>query len=330
MPFSYWPGGIPSFVKVDDVPIAGDKVDELTSGWRLFVMEKWTPKPAGEADREYEAKQRRELVSEWAQAPQAFRNQFQTRALQSPPAWGNRELKQYIPRGDRYTAEWYTCIAPLDTPRNKALWTKLRILSYDFYYSNDGICPVGVLTASPSSAAAGVQPKDFMKTVYVENADFSVMSITVHGTVVFGSVTEWVFADQRSLEDGMLLIVNLGTNGDVVLKMRSYVLDLLQMYNMHFGLGKGLAEKRLNAGFDGANADVEEGEFGDPIDMSKPILEIFADLRARYGADYMPGPDDWPAMIEQNAPGYLALEAEGSGAEYDHSNFSNKDGLEGT
>lgn len=60
--------------------------------------------------------------------------------------------------------------------------------------------------------------------------------------------------------------------------------------------------------------------------MSKPILEIFADLKARYGFDYIPGPDEWPAMIEQNAPGYLALEAEGKGHEYDHSYFSNKMG----
>lgn len=173
-------------------------------------------------------------------------------------------MKQYVPKGDKYNAEWYTCIAPLDTPRNRALWTKLRILSYDFYYSNDGVCAVGVVSASPYSQTAGVKPKDFMKMTLVENADFSAMSMTVHGTVVFRAMTEWVFADQRSLEDAMLLIVNIETNGEVVLKMRSYVLDLLEMHNMYFGLGKGLAGKRLNAGYDQANADVEEGEFGDP------------------------------------------------------------------
>jgi hypothetical protein len=37
MPFSYWPGGIPSYIKFDDVPIANDKIDELTNGWKLFV-----------------------------------------------------------------------------------------------------------------------------------------------------------------------------------------------------------------------------------------------------------------------------------------------------
>lgn len=103
-----------------------------------------------------------------------------------------------------------------------------------------------------------------MKATYVENADFCSMSMTVYGTVVFKDRTEWVFADQRSLEDGMLLIVNIETNGEVVLKMRSYVLDLLQMHTMYFGLGKGLVEKRGNAGFDGVNTDVEEGEFGQP------------------------------------------------------------------
>ncbi|CZR55673.1 uncharacterized protein PAC_05561 [Phialocephala subalpina] len=327
MPFSYWPGGIPDYIKFDKVPIAGDKIDGLTNGWRLFVKEKWTAKPAGEADHEYEVKQRRYLVSQWAQAPQSLRDEYHARASASPPLWDHREVKQYIPKGDKYNAEWYTCIAPLDTPRNRALWTKLRILSYDFYYSNDGVCAVGVVSASPYSQTAGVEPRDFMKTTLVENADFSAMSMTVHGTVVFGAMTEWVFADQRSLEDAMLLIVNIETNGEVVLKMRSYVLDLLEMHNMYFGLGKGLAEKRLNAGYDQANADVEEGEFGDPIDMSKPILEIFAELKARPGFnEHIPAEENWPAMIEQNAPGYLALEAEGRGDEYDHSLFSNKMG----
>jgi hypothetical protein len=144
------------------------------------------------------------------------------------------------------------------------LWTKLRILSYDFYYSNDGICAVGVLEASPHSPTAGVEPKDFMKATSVENADFTSMYMTVHGTVVFWGKNQWVFADQRSLEDGMLLIVDIESNGEVVLKMRSYVLDLKHIYSMYFGLGKGLAEYRGNAGFDGANADVEEGEFGQP------------------------------------------------------------------
>ncbi|KFZ22989.1 hypothetical protein V502_02537 [Pseudogymnoascus sp. VKM F-4520 (FW-2644)] len=309
MPFSCWPGGIPSYIKFDDVPISNDKIDGLTSGWKLFVKvnsypEKWVPKPAGEADREYEAKQRRALVSEWAQAPQSLRDQFHTSV--SSPLWDRHDLKQYVPRDDHSNSAWYTCIAPLDTPHNRALWTKLRILSYDFYWSNNGICPVGVLEASPYSATASMEPKDFMKATYVENADFCSMSMTVYGTVVFKDRTEWVFADQRSLEDGMLLIVNIETNGEVVLKMRS----------------KGLAEKRGNAGFDGVNTDVEEGEFGQPIDISKPILEIFADVKDIAGLEQ--GPDEWPAMIEKNAPGYLALEAEGKGGEYDHSYFSNK------
>lgn len=63
------------------------------------------------------------------------------------------------------------------------------------------------------------------------------------------------------------------------------------------------------------------------IDMSKPILEIFAELKARPGFDeHIPAAENWPAMIEQNAPGYLALEAEGRGDEYDHSLFSDKMG----
>lgn len=62
--------------------------------------------------------------------------------------------------------------------------------------------------------------------------------------------------------------------------------------------------------------------------MSKPILEIFAELSMRQGLEeFKDIEEDWPAMIEQNAPGYLALEAQGRGNEYDHSLFSNKEGF---
>ncbi|TVY31252.1 hypothetical protein LOCC1_G008899, partial [Lachnellula occidentalis] len=266
MPFSYWPGGIPSYIKLDNIPIPGDEIAGLTNSWRLFVKENWTPKPpSSPPNPSYEATQRRALVSQWAQAPQSFRSAFHTRASAplSHPLWDRHAVRQYMPKDDHSTAGWYTCIAPLSTPQNRLLWSKLRILSYDFYYSNDGVCGVSVTEASPYTAtSAGVEPKDFMKTTVLENADFSAMAMTVHGTVVYERITEWVFADQRALEDGMLLVVQLETNGDVVLKMRSWVLDLMEMYNMYFGLGKGVVEKRINAGFDGVDADVEEGEFG--------------------------------------------------------------------
>jgi hypothetical protein len=62
--------------------------------------------------------------------------------------------------------------------------------------------------------------------------------------------------------------------------------------------------------------------------MSKPILEIFADVSDMGVLDE--GPGEWPAMIERNAPGYLALEAEGRGAEFNHSHFSDRNGYIGS
>lgn len=230
------------------------------------MQEKWVSKPSNVTDPEYEPNQRRALVSEWAQAPQSLRDQFQTRASTSPspPVWDKDSRNKYVPRNDGYIPEWYTCIAPLDTPRNQALWTKLRIISYDFTITNSDICPVGVMQASPYSAAVGVEPKDFMKTAFVENANFDMMYMTVHGTVTFLGRNQWVFADQRSLEDGMLLISEIESNGDVALKMRPTIIELRDMYNFRFGLGKGLEEYRGNCGFDEAFADVEEGESGKP------------------------------------------------------------------
>ncbi|CZR58837.1 uncharacterized protein PAC_08729 [Phialocephala subalpina] len=329
MPSSHWPGGIPAYVRVDEKPIPYDDIEGLTNGWRCFIKEKWVTPPPTEQDplkvRQALVEQRRALAAEWAQAPQALRNDYQTRAASNPTKWNYQELKQFVakkevPNGGSY---WYTCIAPLNTPRNLALWTKLRILSYDFYYSNEGITTPGVLVASPYSEPPILEPKDFMKAFALENADFMNMAMTKNGTVVFRFAKRFL-ADQHSLETGMLLCLDFDSNGNVGMRMRFGVLELESFNNQFIGMGRSVNWMRHWSGSD----DEEEVEptFGHKIDITRPILDIFADVEAGVispdtGNHLDGGENKWRKLIEENAPGYLAFEEAGNPEDYDHSNF---------
>ncbi|KAL4930300.1 uncharacterized protein BDV17DRAFT_289908 [Aspergillus undulatus] len=77
-----WPGGIPSCIQRHPTGnLSIEALKEATKGWLLFVKETWVPcVRAGIADDEhtdngeYELRQRRKLVEEWASASQEFRD----------------------------------------------------------------------------------------------------------------------------------------------------------------------------------------------------------------------------------------------------------------
>ncbi|KAF8862270.1 hypothetical protein BDZ45DRAFT_799379 [Acephala macrosclerotiorum] len=346
MPFSDWPGGIPDYIKFDEAPIPYDDIDSLTNGWRYFIKEKWLPRPTSkptdtlgqlsslsllptsDQNPSYEVQQRRSLVTEWAQAPQSFRDHYQTLAASTPTKWESRsfrsELCGYVPNDDQAKFDWYTCIAPLDTPHNRALWTKLRILSYDISNGDmiQGIVTPSLVSQSPHSTRPSLELTDICKLWAVENADFVNMAMTAHGTVVFQGRNEWVIVDQKSLETGMLLYIGFESNGSPWKKLRITVLELNNIWAWKYGLGKGVQEMRHSYGYDKNWEDVDEGKAGDEINMTRPILHLLQDFSAMTHS-YFDGrsEEQWRKLVEKIAPGYLALEEAGKSEDYDHSRF---------
>lgn len=71
----HWPGGIPREIKRHATDLSRDEIEEQVKGWLLFVRESWLPRPSDlDADKEYELRQRRALVQQWASASQEFRD----------------------------------------------------------------------------------------------------------------------------------------------------------------------------------------------------------------------------------------------------------------
>lgn len=224
------------------------------------MQEKWVSIPPTEQDplkaRKALIEQRRALVAEWAQAPQALRDDYQSWAASSPTKWLYQDLKEFVSKGGNSDGgnNWYCCIAPLDTPRNLVSLAKLRILSYKLQHSDpEGSERPGIVCASPNSSPSALGAKDFMKASALEPADFMNMAMTVHGTVVF-RFNKIILADQHSLDTGLLLLTDFKSNGAVGTSMRFSVLEFEDVYNQLVGMGRSVGWMRHFYGFDGPSA----------------------------------------------------------------------------
>lgn len=123
----------------------------------------------GEQDPDHELNQRRRLISDWASMSQEARDSYHDRAplpasYKTPAVYKKAvSLRDSPPSADCY------CVAPLqDNPRNRALWTKMRILSYYLNGDDGPIFRSAVAAPNPDSGDAAVTPETFMRWMSVE------------------------------------------------------------------------------------------------------------------------------------------------------------------
>lgn len=200
--------------------------------------------------------QRRQLVSRWAALPQADRDGYQARGvprgrqrwhhsgeLLGREVWYPREALQDRPQpGDRWGRRsekegqhcFCLCTAPFPlSSRHRAIWTKLRILSYaldggdrTLFGANDehGVGLLVPNAAGPNPVTTG---EEYMRWRHLEAAVFDEMAMTSQGTVIFyhgvGSV---LLADQRALDTGLMLLCQLENNGGVAAQARVWPFTL--------------------------------------------------------------------------------------------------------
>ncbi|KAK8054780.1 hypothetical protein PG993_000007 [Apiospora rasikravindrae] len=338
-PAKYWPGGIPSHVRCHPEPIGWETLPEEVKGWQLFLEENAVVRRDGNDDENFEVTQRRQLVSRWAALPQADRDGYQARgtprdrerflASYGDKVWYPREALQ--DRGptwrDRSGKEsqnlFCVCTAPYPlNPRNRAIWTKLRIMTYALdggdrtmfgYHSDPG---AGLLVPN----AAGPNPvtaEKYMRWCHVEAADLDKMAMTSAGTVIFYSgVGRVLLTDQQALESGPMLLCGLENNGQVMVQARVWPFTLYR----HWPDDGWDAERMI------LEYNLDMSPRLSKANMEDDILDILEGIRG-----YVPGsPDVWLDYIERYAPGYLEMEAEGDGMvyDYDHSRFRTTEELE--
>ncbi|KFY64244.1 hypothetical protein V496_03390 [Pseudogymnoascus sp. VKM F-4515 (FW-2607)] len=324
-PERYWPGGIPSHVRCHDNPIDDfDTFKEEVKGWQLYLEENVTSHDGGSQEQILTVTRRRQLVEEWATMSQNSRDSYQERApLRDSDGWFPAELaaneKNYQPDG-----ECSLIIPEPISPRNWALWTKIRIL----LYNHDGE-EHGTLWGSGDSTTCICRPNPagpnpvtvdgYNAWYFIEPAIFEYMTMTSTGTVVFHRWKGSIFvADQETLDTGRLLLCAFQNKGSLEKSGRIWPVFTKDIHNFIVGLGKpaySLIEGDLWT-FD------EEAPSGN---MERPILEVMSTLATEcaYFDEDGRGVDLWREDIESYAPGYLEMEEAGDGmaVDYDHDNF---------
>ncbi|KAK6208379.1 Obg-like ATPase [Pestalotiopsis sp. IQ-011] len=180
------------------------------------------------------------------------------------------------------------------SPRNRALWTKMRILlsrldSTDSGSDFDDPNPVPGLV-SP------VTPERFQAWLHVENADFVGMAMSHAGRVVFKDPkSSCVLVDQEALNTGMVLLCEFESNARLATNAHTRIRPwfLYEYWTLILGLGW--------------------------LDMERPILQVLEE-----SSMVLHGPwcqvEDFKKRINKYAPGYLSMEEAGKGMapDYDH------------
>ncbi|RDW76858.1 uncharacterized protein DSM5745_06850 [Aspergillus mulundensis] len=322
----HWPGGVPPEIQVDaNGDITQNEAIEESRAWFLFVEEQWVPRTTAnisDEDGDYEVRQRRQIMVEWAKASQELRDAYHQRALQRtgfnlPPedATQNADYPGDCPD--------FLCLAPLgpDHRSNRSKWIKLFLLScrldgemghcLDQYGSEHG-----GLTLNPASHPdpSAVQVTDVLPRALLETANWNCITMTRRGTVLFlQRLGPWFLVTPDDLETGHITIVEFKRNGQVAKSLRRRACNMWPVYLKYCGQYLSLEEIEDNRV--GGNAAMNSD-----LDMTLPIVDILEGAKAR--GEFLFGFDGdreaWTEDIEIYAPGYLAMEAAGNEADYDH------------
>lgn len=203
----------------------------------------------GETDDTFEVRQRRKLMQRWASMSQSDRDAYQNRApCRAGDSWYPEVLRS--PYGGSENVRLLNLIAPLPLgPRNRALWTKMRIMMYNLDGDNGTIFQwqeddEKVTYCVPNDAEPNLLTSStFLKWCYIENANFDCMAMTRSGTVILHRRRSMVMLiDQEALNTGLILLCRLANNGQVLAEGRVWPLAMKDAYEKMTILGWSVDE----------------------------------------------------------------------------------------
>ncbi|KAL4994246.1 hypothetical protein BDV10DRAFT_197657 [Aspergillus recurvatus] len=318
-----WPGGIPGCIKRHPTgELSDEELKEEVKGWLLFVRigDDLTDNDNGE----YELRQRRALVEQWASASQEFRNSFHARAgaqaETETPRYPAEAMKKIEKTTQEYNPNGLISLAPIDSthPANRARFIKFSILLYRFdpetgHCLEDSHIP-DVAILNPASHSPNTNSFErFLSWSDLEAADFRSIFLTRSGIVLYnGFLGPYLLVDGEGLRTGRLSLVQFRRNGTVEDQVPVCPFNMRWSY-LHLKVHM-------------------KGHQNMPIDMDLPVLDILSRaLAANQFSSHIAlcARDQWAEDIELYAPGYLALEEAGSGPEYELTRLSVPDEIAG-
>lgn len=144
------------------------------------------------------------------------------------------------------------CLAPLSPAyrENLSKWIKLYILSCrldgELGHCMDmsakdhcGIDPNPSTFPDPST----FQYKDLLSLLFLEGANFRIMTMTSKGTVLFAGMRRcWFLVDQEDLDGGLITCVDFKPNGEVEDSFKRRAYNMWPVYLQYVILGKSIWE----------------------------------------------------------------------------------------
>ena len=147
----------------------------------------------------------------------------------------------------RHRFHLFSCLANIDTPVKRARFIKILILCYQLdgetmHPFGDGQIPT-MIHPNPASFPdpSTFSEDDFMMWAFVETADFTSMTMSQSGHVLFTSgMLGFNFIDQNTIDTGRLSLVEFKTNGMVDKRTMRLPFNMFQVMNYVNGLGWGV------------------------------------------------------------------------------------------
>ncbi|KAJ5657220.1 uncharacterized protein N7484_000869 [Penicillium longicatenatum] len=273
---SRWPGGIPSFVRRYEEPVDPGNFDAASRAWRHFVRDQWVKGDASD-------QQKRALIERWATADQQFRDSYQSRAPEDEPSFfEDPELADLDFAGNDVQSFCmvYLCTTEL-TPEKEALLAKYEMIMFPPLEDNQG---------------------DILDTFKfhqsVARPDFLDMHMALDGTVLFRDRYPKLIIDDRTLETGLGLWVDFATNGIYEKACRAQIM-MEEFGHFYRDIGPGnqipieqaLIYIESRSIYQGRDRDTDPREIleDEPVDMRRPLVEIYKGSEVDLVDDYAPG-----------------------------------------
>ncbi|KAJ6028852.1 hypothetical protein N7540_004428 [Penicillium herquei] len=298
---SQWPEGIPSFIRRHKEAIEWENLCAATRAWRYFVRQRWV----GSSDTADQ--QKRDLIEQWATADQEFRDSYQSRAPTDEPSFfegPELEDESFVENDTGGFCMVYICITELNEEK-EALLAKCILALFEWESGWDFLAD-RIVMFMPLKNNQSDMLETFKLHQSVARPDFLDMHMALDGTVLFMDCYAKLIIDDRTLETGLGLWVEFGTNGIYEKAYRAQImLDVLAHCYYEIGPGNQTPIERALEYIESRYIDLDENRDpkiileDEPVDMRKPIVEI-----------YQGGEVD---LVDEYAPGFREAEEKGNG-----------------
>ncbi|KAJ5925428.1 hypothetical protein N7454_008067 [Penicillium verhagenii] len=299
--YSQWPECIPPFIRQHKEPVEWEDIDgAATRAWRYFVRERWVSGDTAD-------QQKRDLIEQWATADQKFRDGYQSRAPEDEPSFfEGPELRDesFIQSDVESFCMVYICITDLNEEK-QALLAKCILGLFSW---GDGweFLADEIVMFLPLEGNRGDNVLDTFKLHQsVARPNFLDMHMALDGTVIFRDCYPKLIIDDRTLETGLGLWVEFGTNGVYEKAYRAQIM-MEEFAGFYLEIGPGnqtpiqCALMYIESGYSGLDKDRDPKIIleDEPVDMRKPLEEIYL------------GDVD---LLDDYAPGFREAEEKGNG-----------------